>query len=63
MSIDYIRTTYRVPARVGGRVRYRGGTHVQEGTIKDASGGHLLILLDDGKHALPFHPTWKLDFL
>lgn len=65
MSMDYIRRTYGVPAQVGGRVRYTGDgdDKPQLGTITSASGAHLNIRLDGQKHALPFHPTWKLEYL
>lgn len=64
MSLDYIRKTYSVPAKRGGRVEYTGAdAPSQYGTIKSASGPHLMILLDGSKHAMPFHPTWGLRYL
>ncbi len=65
MTIAWIRRTYGVPARVGGRVEYTGeGPDKPElGTITSASGGHLRIRLDGQKHSLPFHPTWRLRYL
>ena len=63
MSIDWIRRQYGVPAKKGGRVEYTGGGNVQPGTIKSASGPHLMILLDGSRHAMPFHPTWELRYL
>lgn len=63
--MNYIRQTYGVPAKRGGRVKYTGsvGGHVQFGTIKSASGGYLVILLDGAKRSGNFHPTWKLEYL
>lgn len=63
MSFDYIRKYYSVPARRGCRVEYTGDSKVELGTIVSASGGHLNIRLDGVKHAMPFHPTWKLRYL
>ena len=63
MSIEYIRRTYDVDARVGGRVIYRGGAEPMQGTITGTSSGHLLIRLDGQKHSNPYHPTWKLEYL
>ena len=63
MSLDYIRKTYSVPARRGGRVEYTGEGRSEFGTIASASGGHLNIRLDGVKHTLPFHPTWELKYL
>lgn len=63
MGFDYIRKTYSVPAKRGGRVEYMGDGCSKLGTIKSASGAHLMILLDGSKHAMPFHPTWELRYL
>jgi hypothetical protein len=63
MSIEWIRKTYKVPAKRGGRVEYSGDHPPQLGTICGASGGHLSIRLDGVKHTMPFHPTWKLRYL
>lgn len=63
MSLAYIRDTYGVPAKRGGRVRYTGGSKPMLGTITGATGGHLDIRLDDVRYATPFHPTWELEYL
>lgn len=63
MTIAWIRDYYRVPAKRGGRVEYTGAGAPKLGTIKSASGPHLMILLDGSKHAMPFHPTWELRYL
>jgi len=63
MSMEYIRNYYKVPARQGGRVCYSGGPEARLGTIVSASGGHLNIRLDGQRHTLPYHPTWKLEYL
>lgn len=63
MSMDYIRQYYGVPAKSGGRVRYSGGLAPVEGTIVVAQGAHLLIRLDGQHEAMPYHPTWKIEYL
>ncbi len=63
MSLDYIRTTYGVPATRGGRIRYTGGPTPTLGTITGTDGGHLMIKLDGLKHSNPFHPTWEIEYL
>lgn len=62
--MDYIRRTYQVPAKRGGRVRYTGRAAGERfGTILSARGGYLRIRLDGDKHAGTYHPTWKLEYL
>lgn len=63
MSMDYIRKTYSVPAKRGGRVEYTGCGAVERGTITSADGAYLCIRLDGAKQAAHFHPTWKLRYL
>ncbi len=65
MSIDQIRESRGVPAKVGGRVRYTGGADglARDGTITGGVGGYLQIRLDGEKHARNYHPTWKLEYL
>lgn len=63
MTIAWVRKTYRVPAKRGGRVEYTGGNVPQFGTICGSRGSHLNIRIDGIKHTLLFHPTWKLRYL
>jgi hypothetical protein len=63
MSMDYICKYYDVPAKSGGRIRYSGGRQSSEGTIVAAQGAHLLIRLDGDDDAMPYHPTWKIEYL
>lgn len=63
MSMAYIRNTYGVAAKRGGRVRYTGGKVPKEGTITGTSGPHVMIRLDGEKHANRYHPTWELTYL
>ncbi|WP_278983223.1 hypothetical protein [Sphingobium yanoikuyae] len=61
--MDYIRNYYDVPAKSGSRVRYSGGHQPIEGTIVAAQGARLLIRLDGDDHDMPYHPTWKIEYL
>lgn len=62
MSIDYIRDTYRVPARIGGRVQFiEADTAVRYGTVIRAT-HHLRVRWDDGTEAW-LHPTWHVTYI
>lgn len=63
MTMDYIRATYLVPAKVGGRIEYTGCGEVEHGTITGAEGARLRVRLDGHKHSAIFHPTWKMRYL
>lgn len=63
MSMAWVRRSYRVPAKRGGRVEYSGEGKAELGKITSARGGRLWIRLDSVKHPMPFHPTWKLRYL
>ena len=58
-SIEYIRKYYNVPAKVGGRIKYKGKC----GTIIGATGAYLKIRLDGEKKSLCYHPTWEIEYL
>lgn len=59
MSFEYIQRTYRVPAKRGGRILYKG----QPGTILATKGPYLRIRLDGQGYVGNYHPTWKIDYL
>ena len=67
--MDYIRRTYGVPARRGGRLVYTDSAGVEFFcTIKSAtSSGHLMVLVDDRvpgyRGRMKLHPTWRVEFL
>lgn len=63
MTMKYVRDRYGVPVRRGGRVIYTGEKHPLFGTIRSASGGRVNIELDHIRGAMPFHPTWELQYL
>lgn len=57
--MDYIRTYYKVPAKRGGKVLYKG----MHGVITSARGGYLRIRLDGEKRIGSYHPTWEITYL
>lgn len=64
MSIQWIRDSYSVPAKVRGRVEYTDGAgNVYSGTITGTRGPHLLIRLDHQVRSAPYHPTWNIRYL
>lgn len=63
MSIDYIRDTYRVPAKIGGRVRYTGDGAPQIGTIVGSRNAHIMVLIDGDAKPAEYHPTWEMEYL
>lgn len=63
MSLEWVRTTYNVPAKRGMRVEYSGTHPPRMGTITGAQGSHVCIRLDGMKHSQPYHPTWMLKYL
>jgi hypothetical protein len=65
MSMEWVRKTYGVPAKRGGRIIYTGSSEPEYGTIVGTRSGRLLIRLDGMKytHPLPFHPTYELRYL
>ena len=68
-SCEYVRSTYGVPARVGGRVKigfvigpFDKMSVAQTGVIKGAD-HHLFVLMDGEKKPRRFHPTWLITYL
>jgi len=63
MSMDYIRRTYKVPAKRGGRICFTGNKVKEPGTIRSAIGSHLRVQLDGSKRTVLLHPTWCVEYL
>lgn len=61
--MEYIRDTYGVPAKRGGRIEYTYPSPSRQGTIIGSSGAKLRIRLDGDAHAGYYHPTWELKLL
>lgn len=58
-EMEWIRKTYNVPAKLGGRVKFKG----KPGTILGTQGQYLLIQLDREKFKGPYHPVWEMEYL
>lgn len=68
MSMEYIRKTYGVPAKRGGRVKFTDVHRtVWNCTIKSARGGYLMVLADDRvagyRGRMKLHPTWNVEYM
>lgn len=69
MSMEYIRKTYGVPAKRGGRLIYTDCNGVKfHCTITSATNsGHIKVLVDDRvpgyRGRMKLHPTWNVEYL
>lgn len=58
-ALDYIRKTYKVPAKKGSRIKFGG----KPATITGARGPHLIIRLDESPDVKRLiHPTWEVEY-
>lgn len=57
--MDYIRSYYGVPAKRGGRIKYKG----RLGTITGSHNARLCVRLDGDKQSGDYHPTWEIEYL
>ena len=62
MSLEYIRSYYKVPAEIGRRVRIEGK---KEGVIVEAISAYIGVVLDGDKptRIKPYHPTSEIEYL
>ena len=58
-NMEYIRKYYKVPARKGGKIKYKG----KIGKIIGAHNSYLKIKLDGEKRPGFFHPTYEIEYL
>jgi hypothetical protein len=58
MSLRYIREQYGVPAKRGGRVKFKG----KPGTITGFHNAYLRIRLDGERVSGVYHPTWEIEY-
>lgn len=58
-GLEYIRSYYKVPARIGVPVLFEG----KPGVITGSSGPHLLVHIDGADEPVPAHPTWEMQYL
>ena len=69
MNMAYIRKTYDVPARRGGRVAYidsnpNGDGDIKiKGTITGSHCSYLRIRLDGESRSRLYHPNWNIEYL
>jgi hypothetical protein len=63
--MQYIRDTYKVPAKRGGRVKFTGNPHnrPQFGTIVGSDGARLRVRMDEEKNTFSYHPDWEIEYL
>jgi hypothetical protein len=59
VSFDYIRRTYKVPAKRGARVRFNG----LPGRIVGSKSSHLRVRIDGSNRPITVHPTWEMEYL
>lgn len=59
MSAEYVRRTYGVPAKRGGRVIVDG----HKGVITSFRDGALRVRFDGETRSVPAHPTWRVQYL
>ena len=57
--MEYIRNYYKVPAKRGAKIQYKG----QNGTIVGALNGCLRVRLEGEKKIKTYHPTWEIKYL
>lgn len=64
MSMEWIRRTYNVPAKRGGRIKFTGniGREPLIGTISGSRNGYLRVTFDDEARTRTLHPTWEVEY-
>jgi hypothetical protein len=63
MSMDYIRRTYNVPAKRGGRVQFTAAYDALKGTIVSSRGPWIRVRWDETGRVQTLHPTWQIVYL
>lgn len=56
---EYVRATYGVPAKRGGRVTVDG----RPGVITSFKAGKIRVRFDGLRYSMPAHPTWRVHYL
>lgn len=62
-GLEYIRGAYKVPAKVGQRIRFDWQFPPREGVIIGANGGTLKVMFDSSASVEYVHPTWHVEYL
>lgn len=63
MSMEYVRNTYKVPAKRGGKVRYAGFEVPKVGKIVSSKGGYIRVAFPGESRNVLLHPTWNVEYL
>lgn len=64
MSLEYIRKTYQVPARRGGRIRFCPCAGINRiGFVIGARGKYLRVRFADMRRPVLLHPTWAMEYI
>ena len=63
MSMEYIRSTYGVPAKRGAVITYTGNTTPQTARIVGSTHGLLRVRFDGSRAIVSLHPTWMVEYI
>ncbi len=64
MSLEYIRDTFGVPAKRGGRIEFTDSRGAKwRGTIRSARDSRLRVRLDGLRTISILHPTWNMKYM
>jgi hypothetical protein len=63
--MEYIRKTYRVPAKRGMRIEFSGNPHRGKllGTIVGEANQYLRVKIDGEDRTWTLHPTWEMRYI
>ena len=61
--MDYIRRTYNVPAKRGGRVQFTSAEFAVRGTIVGSRGQYIRVRWDESGAVQTLHPKWNIVYL
>lgn len=64
-GLEWIRKTYGVPAKRGGRIKFTkyAGGQPEFGTIILSRNQYLRVRMDGRKKLRTLHPTWNVEYL
>ena len=64
MNMEYIRSTYGVPAKRGGKIEFTDSNGAKwRGTIRSARDSWLRVSLDGLRTISSLHPTWNIKYI
>lgn len=62
-GLAYIRKAYKVPAKVGQRIKFDWQFPPREGVIVGSNAAHLKVIFDGSAVVEYLHPTWNVEYL